>query len=192
MLTEKEKDLIKKIQCGNVRAFSELVDTHKDLVFTLTFRMLGNREEAEEVSQDTFLKVFNSLPRFKGDSKMSTWIYRIAYNSCLDKLRANKKDRVLKEVGELEDIFFQDLDNALDGMIQEERRELVNQCLAKLPAEDAGLLTLFYFEDKSLVEVEKALNIPVNVLKVRLFRARKKLAKLWESSFNKEIFQDNE
>ena len=76
MLTNKEKELISEIRKGNTRAFSNLVDGYKDLVFTLAIRMLGNREEAEEVSQDVFIKVYKSLPNFKGDSKISTWIYR--------------------------------------------------------------------------------------------------------------------
>ena len=191
MLTNNEKELIQNIQRGKVHAFSELVDTYKDLVFTLSLRMMGNREEAEEVSQDTFIKVFNSLPNFKGDAKLSTWIYRIAYNGCLDRLRANKKERIFKDVGELEGIIFKDMDNALDAMVMEEQRELVNRCMSQLSTKDAGLLTLFYFEDKSLVEIEKVMDIPVGVLKVRLFRARKKLAKLLEISFKREIFQDN-
>ena len=90
MLTTKERKLIQSIRKGNTRAFSELVNTYKDLVYTLTLRMLGNREEAEEVSQDTFIKVFNSLEHFKGDSKISTWVYRIAYNTCLDRIRLRK------------------------------------------------------------------------------------------------------
>ena len=77
MLTNKENQLISEIRRGNTRAFSDLVDTYKDLVFTLSLRMLGNREEAEEVAQDVFIKVYNSLPNFKGDSKLSTWIYKI-------------------------------------------------------------------------------------------------------------------
>ena len=73
MLTNSEQELISEIRRGNTRAFSDLVDSYKDLVFTLAVRMLGNREEAEEVSQDVFIKVYKSLSKFKGDSKLSTW-----------------------------------------------------------------------------------------------------------------------
>lgn len=191
MLTDSEKKLIDEIKRGNTHAFAELVDIYKDLVFTLSLRMLASREEAEEVAQDTFLKIFNALPKFKGDSKVSTWIYRIAYNTCLDRLRANKKSRVFKDVAELEGIIFKDMDNALDSMIMDERNAMVNACLTQLSSEDAGLLTLFYFEDKSLIEIEKVLDTPVGVLKVRLFRARKRFAKVLKMSFKSEIFQDN-
>ncbi|RYC50133.1 RNA polymerase [Flagellimonas olearia] len=190
MLTAKERKLIRSIHKGNTHAFSELVNRYKDLVYTLALRMLGNREEAEEVSQDTFIKVFHSLERFKGDSKISTWIYRIAYNACLDRIRL-RKSRTFLDVGEMEDFIFTEMDTALDKMVREERGRLVGQCLAKLPSEDAGLLTLFYFEEKSLLEIENILNVPVNSLKVRLFRARKKLAAVLEGHLKPEILQNN-
>lgn len=190
MLTAKERKLIRSIRKGNTHAFSELVNRYKDLVYTLALRMLGNREEAEEVSQDTFIKVFHSLERFKGDSKISTWIYRIAYNACLDRIRL-RKSRTFLDVGEMEDFVFTEMDTALDKMVREERGRLVGQCLAKLPSEDAGLLTLFYFEEKSLLEIENILNVPVNSLKVRLFRARKKLAAVLDVHLKPEILQNN-
>ena len=176
MLTNTEQELISEIRRGNTRAFSDLVDSYKDLVFTLAVRMLGNREEAEEVSQDVFIKVFRSVSKFKGDSKLSTWVYRIAYNSCLDQIKKIKKERVL---------------TAFQRMADEERSEIIRQCLAQLSSEDAGILTLFYLEESSLQEMEKATGLPVNTLKVRLFRARKRLAGIMENSVNKEILQSN-
>ena len=68
-----------------------LVDRYKDFIYTLALRMLKNREEAEEVSQDTFIKMYKSLSKFKGDSKFSTWLYKVAYNNCLDRIKKNKK-----------------------------------------------------------------------------------------------------
>lgn len=191
MLTNKEKELIKEISNGNTVAFSGLVDNYKDLVYTLSIRMLGNREDAEEVSQDVFIKVFTSLRNFKGDSKLSTWIYRIAYNACLDRLKKNKKERVRVEVDHLKSVAFSVMDNALDTMVLEERTVLINSCLAKLPMEDATILTLFYFEEKNLLEMEKILDLSANTIKVRLFRARKKLAAIMEKNLDKEIVQSN-
>lgn len=191
MLTNKEKELIKEISNGNTVAFSGLVDNYKDLVYTLSIRMLGNREDAEEVSQDVFIKVFTSLRNFKGDSKLSTWIYRIAYNACLDRLKKNKKERMRVEVDHLKSVAFSVMDNALDRMVLEERTALINSCLAKLPAEDATILTLFYFEEKNLLEMEKILDLSANTIKVRLFRARKKLAAIMEKNLDKEIVQSN-
>ncbi len=90
MTTDQETTIINQIIAGNTQAFAVLVDRYKDLVFTLAIRMLKHREEAEEVSQDTFIKVFKALPKFKGDSKLSTWVYKVAYNTCLDRIKKKK------------------------------------------------------------------------------------------------------
>ena len=191
MLTNKEQELILEIRGGNTRAFSNLVDSYKDLVFTLAIRMLGNREEAEEVSQDVFIKVYKSLPNFKGDSKISTWIYRIAYNTCLDRIKKIKKKRMHTDLDHIDQIAYADLDTAFDKMVQAERSEMIDRCLSELSAEDAGVLTLFYLEEKNLQEIEETTDLPVNTLKVRLFRARKRLASVMEKNVNKEILQSN-
>lgn len=191
MLTNKEKELIKKVCNGNTVAFSGLVDDYKDLVYTLSLRMLGNREDAEEVSQDVFIKVFTALNTFKGDSKLSTWMYRIAYNACLDRIKKNKKQRVHVEVEQVRKVALMEMENALDKMVQEERTMLINACLAKLPPEDAAIISLFYFEERSLLEMEKILDLSANTIKVRLFRARKKLATIMERNLDKEIVQSN-
>ncbi|MHA7832264.1 MAG: RNA polymerase sigma factor [Flagellimonas sp.] len=191
MLTTKEKELISEIRKGNTRAFSNLVDGYKDMVFTLAIRMLGNREEAEEVSQDVFIKVYKSLANFKGDSKLSTWIYRIAYNSCLDRIKKIKKKRMYTDLNHIDQIAYADLDTAFHKMVTAERSEMIDRCLSKLSSEDAGVLTLFYLEEKNLQEMEETTNLSTNTLKVRLFRARKRLASVMEKNVNKEILQSN-
>ena len=191
MLTNKEQELISEIHAGNTRAFSDLVDDYKNLVFTLAIRMLGNREEAEEVSQDVFIKVYKSLPNFKGDSKISTWIYRIAYNTCLDRIKKIKKKRMHTDLDHIDQIAYADLDTAFDKMVQAERSQMIDRCLSKLSAEDAGVLTLFYLEEKNLQEMEETTKLPINTLKVRLFRARKRLSGIMEKNVNKEILQSD-
>ncbi len=190
MTTNKETNLIQKIRDGNTHAFSELVAAYKNLVYTLTYRMLGSREEAEEVSQDIFIKIFKSLPHFKGDSKLSTWIYKVAYNTCLDRIKQNKRNKTFVDIDHVKDVAFVSMNNALDKMLQEERKELIKRCLNLLPSNDVGLLTLFYFEEQNLAEMEKTLDIPVSTIKVQLFRARKKFAKVLEENLEKEIFQN--
>lgn len=190
MTTNKETNLIREICDGNTHAFSELVEAYKNLVYTLAYRMLGSREEAEEVSQDTFIKIFKSLSHFKGDSKLSTWIYKVAYNTCLDRIKQNKRNKTFVDIDHVKDVAFVSMNNALDKMLQEERKELIKKCLNLLPSNDVGLLTLFYFEEQSLAEMEKTLDIPISTIKVQLFRARKKFAKVLEENLEKEIFQN--
>jgi RNA polymerase sigma-70 factor (ECF subfamily) len=180
MTINEDQKLIDTINKGDTKAYTQLVNRYKDLVYTLALRMVRNREEAEEVAQDTFIKVFKSLDRFKGDSKFSTWIYKVTYNACLDRIKKNKKH--LNEVAIDEFTFnkLETIDNALDNLIKEEKNRLIKNCINKLPEDSSALLTLFYFEDLSLEEISKIINIEANTVKVKLFRARKKLAVILE------------
>ena len=180
MTTNDDQKLIESIKNGDTKAYTQLVNRYKDLVFTLALRMLKHREEAEEVAQDTFIKIFKSLDKFKGDSKFSTWIYKVTYNTCLDRIKKNKKH--LNDVA-IDEFTFNKLDaidNALDNLIKEEKHTLIKNCINKLPEDSSALLTLFYYEELSLDEISKIINIEANTVKVKLFRARKKLAVILE------------
>jgi len=180
MTTNDENILIDAINNGDTRAYAQLVDCYKDLVYTLALRMLKHKEEAEEVAQDTFVKVFKSLHKFKGDSKFSTWIYKVAYNTCLDTIKKNKKHLNNVTIDEYNFNKLDTIDNALDNIIKEEKSALIKNCINKLPEDSSALLTLFYFEELSLDEISKIINIEANTVKVKLFRARKKLAVILE------------
>lgn len=173
--------LIQSIKNGEPRAYAILVDRYKDLVYTLAYRMVRNREEAEEVAQDSFVKVYKSLDKFKGDSKFSTWIYRIAYNTSLDRIKKNKKHYNDVPINDYTYNQLDTIDNALENMISAEKSKMIKDCIQKLPEESGVLLTLFYFDELSLEEISKIVNIEANTVKVKLFRARKKLAVVLES-----------
>jgi RNA polymerase sigma-70 factor (ECF subfamily) len=187
MTTNNEQDLISKILDGDTNVFAVLVDRYKDLVFTLALRMLKNREEAEEVSQDTFIKTFKSLSKFKGDSKFSTWIYKITYNTCLDRIKKISRTYNTVTIDEFTEHQVKTIDNALDNMEQEERKQKIQDCLQLLPSEDSFLLTLFYFEELSLDEISKTIGLTTNNVKVKLFRSRKKLSKILKERLEPEI-----
>ena len=151
--------------------------------------MVKSREEAEEVSQDTFLKVFKSLSKFKGDSKFSTWIYRVGYNTCLDRLKKNKREHQTVAIDEFTEHQIKTLDNALDNMELEERKQAIQDCLQLLPSKDAYLITLYYFEELSLEEISKIIGVAANNVKVKLFRSRKKLATILKERLEPEIIE---
>lgn len=153
MTTDQEKSIIDQIMGGNAQAFAVLADRYKDLVFTLAIRMLKNREEAEEVSQDTFVKVYKALPKFKGDSKLSTWIYRVAYNTCLDRIKKNKRRYNEVAIDSFTEHQIRTLDNALDALEKKEQQQTIQDSLQQLASKDSFLLTLFYFEELSLEEI---------------------------------------
>ena len=191
-MTTNDQVYINKILNGDTNAFTVLVDRYKDLVFTLALRMVKNREEAEEVSQDTFIKVYKSLNRFKGDSKFSTWIYRVAYNTCLDRLKKNKRQEYTVAIDEYTEHQVKTLENALDALEEQEKQLAIKKCLEMLPSEDSFILTLYYFEELSLDEISKITGLKPNNVKVKLFRSRKKLATILKQHLEPEIIESYE
>lgn len=183
---------IAAIISGYPQEFSKLVDDYKDLVYTIALRMLKNREEAEEVAQDSFVKIFKSLKNFQGDSKLSTWIYRITYNTCLDRIKKYKKDQQTRQIEEVSGYHIAEMSDALDQMIQIEKSEMIKKCILKLPSTDAAILTLFYFEEQNLNELSSTLNISVNTAKVKLFRARKRLGGILKEQLKPETIKSYE
>ncbi|MGM5470722.1 RNA polymerase sigma factor [Flavobacteriaceae bacterium LMO-SS05] len=188
-MTTNDQILINQILEGDANAFTVLVNRYKDLVFTLALRIMKNREEAEEVSQDTFIKTYKSLHKFKGDSKFSTWIYKVAYNSCLDQIKKNKKYRNEVEINAFTEHQVKTMDNAFDALVEEERNQLIQDCLQMLPSDDSFLLTLYYFEEQSLDEIANIVGLTANNVKVKLFRSRKKLTTILKERLEPEIIE---
>ncbi|WP_317045627.1 MULTISPECIES: RNA polymerase sigma factor [Arenibacter] len=192
MSTNDDQQIIDRILSGDSNSFALLVDRYKDLVFLLALRMLKNREEAEEVAQDTFVKIFQSINKFRGDSKFSTWIYRIGYNTCLDRLRKNRKEQPLMQIDEFTVHQIKNLDTALDNMEVQEQKKVIHECLEVLPSEDSFLLTLFYFDERSVSEISKIVGLTEANVKVKLFRGRKKLATILKKNLEPEIIESYE
>lgn len=191
-MTTNDQVYIEAILNGDANAFTVLVDRYKDLVYTLTLRMMKHTEEAEEAAQDTFVKVYSSLNKFKGDSKFSTWIYRVAYNTCLDRLKKNKRQQHTVAINEYTEHQVKTIDNALDQIEAKEREQTIQDCLNLLPSEDSFLLTLYYFEELSLEEIAKIVSLKPNNVKVKLYRSRKKLATILKSKLDNDIIESYE
>jgi RNA polymerase sigma factor (sigma-70 family) len=187
MANIEDQHYINLIRNGNQNAFTVLVDRYKNLVFTLALKMLNNREEAEEIAQDTFVKVYNSLNNFKGDSKFSTWIYKVTYNTCLDRLKKNKKEKTVSYLDDFSEHQAKAIEIVLDSIDENERNKAIQDCLKELPSEDAFLLTLYYFDGKSVDEISKVINVSVDNVKVRLFRVRKKTAVIFKERLEPEL-----
>lgn len=192
MTTNNDQYYITQLLNGDTKAMTVLVDRYKDLIYTLALRMLKNREEAEEVSQDTFIKMYKSLSKFKGDSKFSTWLYKVAYNNCLDRIKKNKKQWNDVAIDEFTEHQIKTLDNALDTLVEEERQQTIQSCLHLLPSDESFLLTLYYYEDLSLEDISKIVGITANNVKVKLFRSRKKLTTILKQHLEPEIIEHHE
>lgn len=192
MTTDQETLIINKIIGGDTQAFAMVVDRYKDLVFTLAIRMLKNREEAEEVSQDTFIKVYKALPKFKGDSKLSTWVYKVAYNTCLDSIKKNNRRQSEVAIDSFTENHIKTLDNALTALEEKEQQQTIQDCLQQLASKDSFLLSLFYFEELSLEEISQIVSMEANTVKVNIHRARKRLAVLLKQKLEPETIQSYE
>jgi RNA polymerase sigma factor (sigma-70 family) len=189
MTSINDQHYINQIIEGNSNAFAVLVDRYKDLVFTLSYKMVKNREEAEEISQDTFIKIFKSLNKFKGESKFSTWVYKITYNTCLDRLKKNKKENSVVYIEDFSEHQVKAIETVFDTIDEKERNQRIQDCLLLLPSEDAFLLTLYYFDDQSIEEIAKVVDSNANNIKVKLFRSRKKMASILKERLEPEIVE---
>ena len=181
-----DREIIEQIRLGNTGMFSILVDRYKHFIFTSAVRFLKIREDAEEVAQDVFLSAYRALDSFRGDSKVSTWLYRITYNKCLDHLKKNARRKASQEVEISESYNIGVLDKQFEAMEQDERKVMIQQAIGQLSGEDAMLITLFYLEELTLKEISEIIGQSTNTLKVRLFRSRKRLTALLKQVFENE------
>lgn len=173
MKTE-EQHKIERILAGKTEEFAYFLDTYGQQVFTLIVRMTGSESDAEERTQDTFLKAFQHLSSFNGKSQFSTWIYRIAYNTALTALR--KKNIELTADEKLWNTLSDtETDDLLDDT-SENRIEKLREALDRLPADERALITFFYEEEKNISEIAVITGQTEGNVKVKLYRLRKKLA----------------
>ena len=187
MANIEDQHYINLILNGNPNAFAALVDRYKDMVYTLALKMVNNKEEAEEIAQDTFIKVYNSLNKFKGESKFSTWVYKITYNTSLDSLKKSKRQKNTTYIEDFSEHQVKEIESVLDTIDEKERNEVIQNCIEELPNDEAFLLTLYYFDGQSVDEISKVMNNSVSNIKVKLFRTRKKLASILKSRLEPEI-----
>ena len=176
---------IERVLKGDTQYFSHLVDKYKDIVFSIALKVLRNREDAEEMAQESFIKAYKSLHTFKGDAKFSTWLYRITYNNCISEVRKKK----LKIVS-TDDVQISDEPEEMnfDGIPAENRAKYVKAALDKLPEDEYALILLYYFEDKSVEEIGEITKLSESNVKVKLFRARKKLYSILNEMLKGELY----
>ena len=187
MIINDDQQYIDKVLQGDTNSFANLVDKYKDLVYSLVIKMTKNREEAEEISQDTFIKAFQNLEKFKGESKFSTWLYKIAYRTCLDTLKKNKNHRSNYDFNEITLNQIKSTDSILNDLERKDRANVMKDCLDKLPSEERSILWMFYFDELSLKEIIEVTNLSEANLKVKLHRARKRLLSIVKETVEPEL-----
>ncbi len=171
---------------GNINAFSFIVDRHKDRMFNLALRICGNREEAEEVAQDAFLKAFRSLSSFRKKSTFSTWLYRIVYNTSISLVRSRKDNLLSVEDFPADVIDFMRITPDENEAEKEYRDSLVSFALQKISDEERGLITLHYYDELSIEEMSDVTGISRANIRVKLFRARQKMLEIIKTAEKKQ------
>jgi RNA polymerase sigma factor (sigma-70 family) len=171
---------IDQVISGKINAYSYIVDHYKDKAFNLAFRICGNREEAEEITQDSFLKAYRALSGFKMKSSFATWLYRIVYNTSISYVRVKKKGLLSLEDFPADATDFIGNNTSDEEADKEYRSALINFALQKITEEERGLITLFYYEEMSSDEIADVTGISKSNIKVKLFRARQKMQEILE------------
>ncbi|MDR0389519.1 MAG: sigma-70 family RNA polymerase sigma factor [Spirochaetaceae bacterium] len=182
MITEDADDrlIIAEIIAGDAGVFRLLVLRYEKAVFSMGMSFFHNREDASDFSQEVFLKVFQNLFYFRGDSRFSTWLYSIAYNTGINGIKRRKEYRSLAE-----EEAIPDFDTPEKRALLVSAREAVKKAVAGLPERYRICIDLFFFYDRSYQEIEIITGYPVNTIKSHIFRAKKllqgTLGDLWES-----------
>lgn len=185
-----DTDLITDVLAGNQQAYAELIRRHQRFVFTLALRFAKNREDAEEIAQDCFVKAYRSLHNFRQTSKFSTWLYSIVYTTAMTFLRKKRLDTISVDSAETDN--YPSLQNRVsaysaDQVEQKSKTFYLNKAIEQLLPNDAAIITLFYKGEQSLEEIGVALGMETNTIKVKLFRARRRLKDKLERMLHHEI-----
>lgn len=174
MNASEDERCIQKVLDGNARAYAFLVDKYQSLAYTIAFRILKQEQEAEEASQDAFVKAYRALGAYQGQAAFSTWLYRIVYNTALSRLR--KQQLTITSLnGTHDESAASSSPDATQTLEQQDRRAFIERALQKLPGDEAALVDLFYIQEKDTVEIEAITGLTRVNVRTKLFRARKKL-----------------
>ncbi len=183
-----DTEVIARVLQGEQGLFSLLVERYRNYVFTLVLRFTGNREDAEEIAQDIFVKAYRSLADFRGASKFSTWLYTIVNNTCISFLRKKKIDTVSIDGASTQvQLETRGLGFRADAVEQKSKHVLVNEAIGLLGPDDRQVISLFYKGEQSLDEIGRIMGLEPNTVKVKLHRARTRLKEKMEKHFSREL-----
>lgn len=166
--------VIEKVLSGDVNAFAFLVDKYKKLVAHIVFRMIYSQDDRKDICQDVFLKVYQNLDQFRAESKFSTWIGKISYNSCLNYINRKKNMAVNQSPQEWEEISSEHPDPAWQTE-QYDKTDRIRAEIEQLPDQYRAILTLYHLENMSYREIGEIMNLPEGTVKSYLYRARQQL-----------------
>jgi RNA polymerase sigma-70 factor (ECF subfamily) len=182
-----ESQYIREVLNGNLNRFSYFVSQYKDMAYSIAFRIVNNKEDAEEIVQDSFVRAYKSLHKFKQDSKFSTWFYRIVVNRAIS-IKSQVKTPIIEiDINTIPDIKFEGIATAYKNLTQVDRVKYINSALKDLSEEDSLLLTLYYLNENSIEEITEITGITRENVKMKLLRGRMKLYVVLEKNLKLEL-----
>ena len=166
---------INKVLKGNLASFAILVGKHKDLAYTLALRIAKNKEDAEEIAQDAFLKAYNSLNSFKNEAKFSTWLYKIIYNTAISRFRKKHIDSHSLDNSPLKESLHEESIDGLDVMHLKDRKKIISEAIGRLKEDERVAMTLYYLGENSTKEIKEITGFTNSNVKILLHRGRNNL-----------------
>jgi RNA polymerase sigma factor (sigma-70 family) len=193
-----ELELIQQLRAGDELAFKFLVENYQDLVYNTALGVVQNSEDAEDVAQEVFIQVYRSIDQFKGDARLSTWIYRITTTKALDHIRSRKRKKrfafITSLFGPNDELIHEPVDFQHPGVTldRKEQAALLFRMIDQLPENQKVAFTLHKTEELSYQEIAGVMQLSVSAVESLLFRARQNLRKLLEKYYQQNNSQDKE
>jgi RNA polymerase sigma-70 factor (ECF subfamily) len=185
---EQDNIYINKVLNGDRNAYAYLVDKYKTMVFSLAYNITKNRDEAEEVAQETFIKAYQSLRNYQGKAKFSSWLYRIVYNAAISNIRKYEKGKITIDEANVPESLYVESKKNHELLSAEERKRFLEMALNSLEEDERALVIMYYYEDRELEDIAGIAGLTKTNTKVKLFRARKKMLTVLNSYLKEEKY----
>jgi RNA polymerase sigma-70 factor (ECF subfamily) len=187
MENREDKQYIARVLRGESGAYAFLVKKYKSMAYSLALKLVRNREDAEEIAQDAFVKAYQSLGSFRGSARFSTWLYRIVYNTSISKMRKAGAEEVSLDDSAVAEKESPGMIDAYYNLKDLERKRFLDIALEKLDQDENFLVTLYYYDDRDLDEISQITGMTRNNVKVKIFRARQKMLGVLKEHLKDEL-----
>ena len=184
---KEDKHYIARILKGESNAYAFLVNKYKSMAYSLALKLVKNREDAEEIAQDAFIKAYQSLAQYRGSARFSTWLYRIVYNSAISHIRRSSAELVSLEDSGFAEKESSEINDAYFRLKEQERKKFLDLALEKLDPDENFLITLYYYNENDLDEIHQITGLTKNNVKVKIFRARQKMMVMLKDYLDEEL-----
>ncbi|OCT14685.1 RNA polymerase subunit sigma-70 [Paenibacillus pectinilyticus] len=174
-----DEQLIEEIRQGHTEAYRVIVERHKSYIFTLVYRMVGHKETAEDLTQEVFVKLFRSLSHFRGDAKLTTWLYRMTTNLVTDYRRTQKRRPYEALLDKMKGWFTDSCEEPEAMVVRKDEQAHMQELLSQLPDKYRIVMVLYHFKQLSYSEMSEITGLPIKTLETRLYRGKAMLKEKW-------------